>query len=652
MKQAGNIGVVFSGVTRKYNQDLKAAQANTNQWAAQTERSADRINAAFKKVGIGMVAVGAIIAGVMVKTGREYMKAGDELHKMGQRTGFAVRELDKLSFIAQRSGTDINAVENAIRRMNRNIFTAGEVSGKTAETMKAMGLNVDEIRKMKPEEAFNAMLRGLAGVENQSMRSAYAQELFGRQGTALLPIIAQGEDALNKLTAEAEKHAWWTDESAKQAARLQDAMTTLQTSLRAVAMTLIEPLIPYIIRLAEFIGDKLLPAIREWMDENPALVASITKLTAATALVLIPMGLFLMSIKLFKGLGFAKLIGGAVKAVGLLAKGLFFLFLPALKFIAAAGLMGAAAWAVWKNWEELKPLFTGFFQWVIDKAKWAWEGIKAGARWAAEALVDAYQWGVNQAARAMNALLTAGTAIANGLVAVFEFMARQITHILNAPIRAINALLKNRLLTWGMERLGMETPEQIGLITAPEIGRFEAPRIEAPDVREGLAGAAEVMKDTGKFIWDAFADEAKAFGREIKDDLAASWLQYLPEELGKQVDLFKELPDDIGKGIGLGKEKLDEWLAGFAQQVGLLNEPALAGEADMSMLLRSREEFAGAGGITREEMFALIGQRPQTVELKTEVNNPMSPQEEDRLIRRMKREIIEMFNLDRYKGQA
>ncbi len=651
MKEAGNIGVVFSGATRKYNQDLKTAQGNTNKWARQTEQHSQRIGAAFQKVGLGMLALGGIIAGVITKNARAYMKAGDELHKMGQRTGFAVRELDKLAFIADRSGTEIGAVENAVRRMNRNIFTAGEVSGKTAETLDEMGVKVEDIRKMKPEEAFNEMLRALAGVENQSMRSAYAQELFGRQGTALLPIIAEGEKGFEALSKEAEKHAYWTDESAEAAANLQDAMTNLRAGLHAVSMALIEPLIPYIQKAADYIADRILPAVREWIDENPALVEQISKLSAAMAAVLIPMGMFLILVGTFKKIGFAAMIGKAVKSVGLLAKGILLLLAPALAFIAVAALMGVAAWAVWKNWEELKPLFAGLWQWVIDKAKWAWEGIKAGARWAAEAFVDSFQWGVDQAARAMNALLRAGTVIANSLIGIFEFLAQQIAHVLNAPIRAINALLRNRLITWGMERLGMGTPDQIGLIAAPEIGRFEAPQIEPPDVREGMAEAADMMKDAGAFIWDAFSEEAREFGKHIKEDLMPPWLEYLPDEIGKQADLFKELPDDIEAGIERGREHLQDWLGQFAEKIEELQEGPERIGPEAEGLLAQRAEFVGAGGITREEMFALMGQRPQTLELKTEVNNPMAPQEEERLIRRMKREIIEMFNLDKYMGR-
>ncbi len=675
MSNVGQLSVVFSAMSAKYFADVKKAEGATGKWARTTEAHTQRVSQAFKKAGMAMTGVGLLIVGMLARQTKAFMKQGDALHKMSLRTGFAVKELDRLSFIARRSGTDINAMENSIRRFQRGIFTAGEVAKTTTDTLEEMGLTIDELRSLKPEEAFNKTMHALAGVEDKSKRASYAQELFGRSGTALIPIIAEGQKAYEEMSKSAEANAFWTEENARQAALLQDTLGDLGASLRNLGMQFISPLIPHMQKLAEWFRD-VANRVRDWGKENPELMESISKLTAKIGLLLISMGMLAIGWGILKKIGMVALF----KKVGMAVAGLVKIFLLPLAKVA---LFATGAYLVWKNWSKITGLLGKALEWIADKAKWAWEGVVAGAKWAGNKILDAFQWSIDMTARVFNGLLTAGTAVANALISVFEFLAKQITKILNVPLKAINALTRNRVMTWGMEKLGMGTPEQIELMTAPEVKRLEAPRIEAPDARKELKAVTDMAKDAGAFIWDSFKDEHGDFFKQIADSELVQgfkalgdgntwkeaggyiWESFAPEAkaFGKEMwegSGITELPSDMRLGYDYLAERLNNWLSGFSEQVDRIDsiEKQKAYE-DMSEDARrifgmGGKEDMGMGraeAITPAmlyELMATIKQRPQVIETKLEVNNPMSPGEEERLLRKAVERIKEVFKIDEF----
>ncbi len=670
MSNVGQLAVVFSAMSAKYFTDVNKAEDATGKWARSTEAHTQRVAQAYRKAGLAMVGVGALIVGMLARQTKLFMKQGDELHKMSLRTGFAVRELDKLSFIARRSGTDINAMEVGIRRFQRTVFRAGEVSADTRKALEDMGISIEELRAMKPEEAFNRTMHALAGIEDASQRSAYAQELFGRSGTALIPIIAEGQEAYDKMAKSAEENVFWTEENAREAAKLQDTLGDLGASLANLGMQFIAPLIPHMQRLAEMFRD-VANRVRDWAKENPELMGTISKLTAVTGGLMIAMGTLALMFSVLKKIGMIALF----KKLGVAVAGLAKIFLLPLAKVA---LFAVGVYLVWKNWDKVTKLIGRAWEWIADKAKWAWEGIVKGAKWVGEKILDAFQWSIDQTARALNWLLRGVTNIVNAIIGAFEFMAEQITKVLNAPIKAVNALLRNRLFQWGMRRFGIEETGQIELISAPEFGRMEAPQIESPDARQALKDTAELFKDAGGYIWDAFKDEHgdlfkqvgeselvqgfKALGDPAtwKDAGAYIWENFAPQakEFGKHLweeSGITDLPDDMKLGYEFLADKLRDFLGGFEEQIDRVEtEPYDAEALRRQIFGMGEEETMGLGraeGITPDmfrQLITAVGSRPQTLETKMIVNNPMGAGEEERLLRKAVERVREVFRIDEF----
>jgi len=86
------------------------------------EKNLDATAKKFKTMGKVMVGVGIAIAGAMAACVVSYAKAGDEVHKMALRTGFAAEALSELRHVAMLSGTELGSIETATKKMSKSII--------------------------------------------------------------------------------------------------------------------------------------------------------------------------------------------------------------------------------------------------------------------------------------------------------------------------------------------------------------------------------------------------------------------------------------------------------------------------------------------------------------------------------------------------
>ena len=220
--------------------------------------------------GIGkkmMVVSGAMLAPLALGV-REFMRAGDQLDKMSKRTGMSVKALSELGFAADRSGASMGDIEKATKKMARSIFDAEKGLSTSIDAFDALGLKIEDVKGLKPEEQFRIIGDALSKVADESTRTALAQEFFGRSGTALLPMLADGVAGLDAFAREAaELGIIISEQDATAAAELTDAAGDMWTTLRAVGVQIGAALAPALIDLARKF-QKVLKAVVEWVREN------------------------------------------------------------------------------------------------------------------------------------------------------------------------------------------------------------------------------------------------------------------------------------------------------------------------------------------------------------------------------------------------
>jgi len=201
--------------------------------------SASRIGNKFAGIGKAMTIAGGAIVGTLGMMVKSYVKAGDEVHKMALRTGFATETLSELRYAAEISGTDLTSLEKAVKKMQKTIVDASEGMTTYQRAFERIGINYKELQGLHPEHQFEILAKAIAAVEDPTVRAATAQDIFGRAGTKLLPLFAQGVEGMEALRAKARELGMVFDqEAADKAARLADAQATLKGAIQGLTIAI------------------------------------------------------------------------------------------------------------------------------------------------------------------------------------------------------------------------------------------------------------------------------------------------------------------------------------------------------------------------------------------------------------------------------
>ena len=182
---------------------------------------------------VAFAAIGAAVAGVM----RHFMKYGDDIAKMARRTGFSTEALSELSHAAKLTGSSLENVEKATKRMARSIIDGTEGMAEYTRAFEQLGLDLEELRTMSPEEAFLKIGFAIGGIKDPLLQASTAQDIFGRAGTQLIPMFKEGEERIAAYRKEAVKLGIsMSADTALKAEELTDAMQRLKSGVSGVAL--------------------------------------------------------------------------------------------------------------------------------------------------------------------------------------------------------------------------------------------------------------------------------------------------------------------------------------------------------------------------------------------------------------------------------
>lgn len=250
--------------------DIKAGSAYV-ELMLKSKKFRDGLAAAGKRLvsfakgaAIAGTAAAAAAAGGVAYAIRQYIKMGDTLDKMSQRTGLGVEALSELDHAAQQSGASLSDVERSTRRMQKTLLDAQRGLQSSRDAFENLGLSVDRLASQSPEEQFQTIADALASVEDASLRAGLAQNVFGRSGTMLVPMVENMAD----LRQEARDLGMtMSGDAASGAARLLDAFSIVGRQIRVMTFEVGAAAAPFIERLLPTIQQYAVNAI-EWIRQS------------------------------------------------------------------------------------------------------------------------------------------------------------------------------------------------------------------------------------------------------------------------------------------------------------------------------------------------------------------------------------------------
>lgn len=293
--------------------------------------------AGLKIAGLGMAALAAFGAAAKL-----FATLGDHLAKMSKRTGVSAEALSELAYAASLSGTDLDALEAGLRRMQKAISGSRDELDGADNAFTALGLSARALAQLSPERQFLTLAEALSRIADPTLRAALAMKIFGRGGTALLPLLRDGAAGIEKLRAEARRLGLsMGDADAQAAEELQDALGRLGRTLKMAAARIGAALAPILTELANKIAG-VMGRLSRWIAQNRGLLVSLAQIAALVLAAGVAIAAFgAVCTSLASALGFlAGAIGVAMTVFKALAAAIALCLTPAGGLIAALALLG------------------------------------------------------------------------------------------------------------------------------------------------------------------------------------------------------------------------------------------------------------------------------------------------------------------------
>ncbi len=302
-------------LARVETQSAKAAEGlerikniKVEQLNAKIEKLGDSIEKAGQKVSVFSAAAAAAIAGAAA-IGKSAAATGAEIDDMTQQFDVSAETVQRWNYLALQSGVDATAFSRALIRARAAMadLSTGTANAAT-ETLTALGISARQFGS--DEEMFDGIVKALAEVEDGTLQTAYANELFGDKiATQLLPYINAGAADLAKWNAEFEAMPSLTGEEAAALAELDDTFNRLSVTMQYATAQLGEAFAPIIERVVAFIEESVVPALEElaaWFESlSPGMQDTILAMLGIVAVagpLLILIGKMVPGLKVLTGL--------------------------------------------------------------------------------------------------------------------------------------------------------------------------------------------------------------------------------------------------------------------------------------------------------------------------------------------------------------
>ncbi|KJZ22289.1 hypothetical protein [Tritonibacter mobilis] len=317
MATIASLNVGLGADSARLKRDLDKAESHTKKFGKRAARNVNKLSKSFKGLGAAMAGIAAAASiGKLLETSDAMVKSADA-------AGIAFDSYQRLQFGLEQSGVSSAGFQKSTLKLNKVLLDASRGSKTAADALGRIGLSFEQLDRMKPEERYAAVLRGLEGIEDKGAKAAISMELLGKEFA--------GRNIKTDAMLEAGKGiATISEDSARASERINDAMNRIKTSFSAVLANAIIPLIDGI--------RPAIDAVSNFAADNPKMASAIA-------------GIAILSV-----------------SVGALGAAFSLLSWPVLAVTAAI----AAAVAIFQNWDSIVKSTDAF---LSDKFGFTLSGI-------------------------------------------------------------------------------------------------------------------------------------------------------------------------------------------------------------------------------------------------------------------------------------
>jgi phage-related protein len=360
------IGELFVKIGADFK-DLEKGFENAQKKIDTFAKNTEKLGKGFIK-NVSLPIVGAVTG--IVTLGVKASQTADRIDKMSQKLGLSRDTFQKYDFILSQSGTSVDSMGSGMKKLTENIAgVLGGVDGAT-DNFKRLGVEVVDVNGnvRNQEDVFEDLIKSFQSMENGVEKTKMAQEVFGRAGQELLPLLNQQSGSLEELEEKYESLGIaMSDDAVDAGVKFTDTLDQLKRSFSAsfseigtkFLPLLSDTLVPLIETHIIPLIDKLIGFVEKWTDKFMALddrtkniilavIGFIAILGPVILIVSKIIAVFSVVITVFKVV--AVVIAAIFSPIGLIIAGIVALI--------AIGVL------LWKNWDTVKQFAINTWEYI------------------------------------------------------------------------------------------------------------------------------------------------------------------------------------------------------------------------------------------------------------------------------------------------
>lgn len=238
--------------------------------SSKSDKAIDGAAGKAKKLvgGLGKVALvgGAAFAAAgagALKMATSAAESTDRIDKMSQKLGISRQGFQEWDFILSQSGTSIDSMTAGMKTLTNSVDDARKGTGAGAEAFERLGISMEDLEGKSQEEVFEMTVSALQGVTDETERAALANDLLGRSGQELAPLLNAGADSIDNMKEQAHDLGLvMGDEAIDAGVQFTDTMDQLKRSFGVVASEVGTALMPIFQEMAQLVIDHM-PEIKK-----------------------------------------------------------------------------------------------------------------------------------------------------------------------------------------------------------------------------------------------------------------------------------------------------------------------------------------------------------------------------------------------------
>ncbi len=256
----GDLVIALSADIARFESDMGRAALIADRQAAAIQKSFTLIKGA-----IGVVAASAVTAYVS-----GLVDAAEATNRLAERTGYSVGFLSELGFAMQRGNVSAEAWTKGLEKFNVSLVDATNSGNKSSQIFKLLGVDITK----GPTEALRQFAERASAIDDAATKTAVFRQIMGKTGDELIPVFKNLDEA---TTSAKRLGVTMSEETARSANVLNDALTSLSAQSKALMLQALTPMISAFATMADNIeqaaekGEKWTQIMREAVKMGAAL---------------------------------------------------------------------------------------------------------------------------------------------------------------------------------------------------------------------------------------------------------------------------------------------------------------------------------------------------------------------------------------------